>query len=946
MTKRPDPEAGKKNHDDIRKEPEHNLKNYRLLFEYGTDAVFILDPESLKILDANPAASELYGFTAKEFTGMHILELSAEPETSTLAIDRFKHGGKLRVPLRIHRRKNGSPIKVALNIFTAGKDQSTAFLTVREITEKTKIQESLRASETINKTVLSSISDAVFITDDNGRFTFICPNVHVIFGYCHEEVAEMGNITGLLGLQMVDVHAFQQIDELRNQELLIRDKSGKPHNLLVNIKKVQIQDGTLMYTCRDVTERHQAEKALKESEQKFKRMFEQAPLSYQSLDDRGNFTAVNDTWLKTLGYRSEEVIGRNFSEFLQPGWQDHFEQNFPRFKAVGEVLGVEFEMIKKDGSAMLVSFHGRIGKDKMGNFERTHCVFHDITLQRAAEKTMNNELRLHQAVAGISRELLAEEYDIRNVSDITLEYAQNLTGSAFGFVSAIDRFTRDNIGHTIADMFGDACHIENRDIAFPIGDDGTYPGLWGHALNTGEAFFTNTPSNHPSSTGLPSGHIPLTNFLAVPVSIGGRLLGLIALANADRDYAEKDITGIRRIAEVFAIALHRAEYETERRKMEQNLRQLQKIEAIGALAGGIAHDFNNILFPIVGFAEMLDEDLAPDSPLKENAEEILSGAKRAKELVKQILTFSRQTDHEVVPLHPHLIVKEVAKLVKSIIPTYIRIRHKIDKDTRPILADPTQIHQVAMNLTTNAYHAMEENGGTLTIKLENKDISDADPEFPTLEAGPYIQFTVADTGTGMPGHIQEKIFDPYFTTKPKGKGTGLGLSVVHGIIKNYGGDIFVESTPGEGTSFTICLPALDNASTPVESKEIMEDQAGQGHIMLVDDEPVILRIEEQILQRLGYTTRSFLDSEAALDAVRSDPGAYDLVVTDMTMPNLTGDRLTIAIKKIAPDLPVLICTGYSERISPDEAEAIGAGGLLYKPVVKTDMARMLNRLLG
>lgn len=819
--------------------------------------------------------------------------------------------------------------------------------TTGALTENRIIQEALKDSEDTHRAVLANISDAVFITDDTGRFTFICPNVNVIFGYSGEEVAAMGTITRLLGRQTVAPAALKKTGEIRNQNWAVRDKSGETHNLLVNIKQVRIKDGTLMYSCRDVTERHRAEQALMESEKKFKRMFEQAPLSYQSLDAKGNFTAVNDTWLASLGYRREEVLGHNFSEFLKPEWKDHFARNFPRFKAVGEILGVEFEMVKKNGSPILVSFHGKIGRDRSGNFKCTHCVFTDITLQRSAEFTVRNELRLHQAIAGISKELLSEIYDIKKVSDIVLEYARNLTHSAVGFVSAIDKHTRDNLGHTMADMSGDACRMDDAQaVAFSIGKDGKYPGLWGHALNTGEAFFTNTPERHPSSTGLPGGHVPLKNYLAVPVMTGKRLLGLIALANADREYSEQDLTSIQRIAEVFAFALHRAEYDAERRKLELNLKQLQKAEAISALASGIAHDFNNILFPIVGFAEMMEEDLKPDSPLKKNVGEILAGAKRAKELVKQILAFSRQSDQEVVPLQPHLIVKEVVKLIKATMPSFIQIRQRIDSRCRSVMADPTQIHQVTMNLVTNAFHAMEDNGGTMTITLENRDVPENDPEFPEMAPGPCVLLSVRDTGCGIPGHTIHRIFDPYFTTKPKDKGTGLGLPVVQGIVKHYKGDIRVVSAPGKGTEFSVCLPAFKGRQASEQCETTRGVPKGHGRIMVVDDEPVILELEEQMLVRLGYSPQIFQDSEAALKAIRSAPETYDLVITDMTMPGLTGDRFTLAVREAAPDLPIIICTGFSERISPEKAEAIGAQGLLYKPVIKADMARILNRILG
>ncbi len=787
---------------------------YRLLFEHGADAIFILDPDSMTILESNTAASVLYGYSTEEFRNMTAIDLSAEPQKSSASVTQIKKGEKIHVPLRRHRKKDGTKFPVEGHAYTVTQEEKkVTYLVIRDITEKKKSEDALKASEELHRITLSNISDTVLITDNRGVFTFICPNVDYIFGYSEDEVKAMGRLPELLGVNLVDSGDLSLVKEVKNQELTIKDKAGAAHDLLINIKQVDIQGGTIMYTCRDIS-------------------------------------------------------------------------------------------------------------------------------------ALKNELHLNRAVADISKALLSEVYEIKNVSDVTLDYAKELTGSKFGFVSSIDKLTLDNVGHTMTDMFGDACKVKDQGTTFPIGENNKYGGLWGHALNTRKAFFTNTPDTHPSTTGLPQGHILLKNFLAVPVVMGDHLRGLIALANCQRSYSEQDIIAIQRVAEVFALALHRADYETERQEMEQNLRQLQKNEAIGALAGGIAHDFNNILFPIVGFAEMLEEDLAGDKRFHKYIAEILSGAKRAKELVRQILTFSRQTDQEVIPLQPNLIIKEVTKLIKSTIPSTIQIRQEIDKSCHTIMADPTQIHQVVMNLVTNAFHAMDESGGTLTITLANIDISEGSPEFSSLAPGSYVLFSIEDTGTGMESHIMEKIFNPYYTTKPKGKGTGLGLSVVHGIITNYGGDIFVSSSRNKGTTFKVCIPAVEKEPGRDLGKDLAEIPRGSGNIMLVDDELPILRIEELILHRLGYDTDTFSRSEEALARIQSHPHAYDLVITDMTMPELTGDRLTMGIKEINPDLPVIICTGFSEKISPEKAEAIGAQGLLYKPVIKTDMARMLAQVLG
>jgi len=685
--------------------------------------------------------------------------------------------------------------------------------------------------------------------------------------------------------------------------------------------------------------------ALKESEQKFKQMFEQAPLSYQSLDEKGNFTEVNQTWLKTLGYQSHEVIGKNFSEFLLPEMKNRFADKFPFFKTVGEILGVEYEMVKKDGSTILVSFHGKIGRDTNGIFERTHCVFHDITTQKVAEDSLMRELTINKAVADISKELLSEMYDIKKVSDVTLKYSKNITNSEFGFVSSIDKNTLENVGHTMTEMFGKQCTVKDQRITFPVGPDGKYDGLWGHALNTKEPFFSNQPDQHPSSKGLPEGHVPLKNYMAVPVLFGKTLSGLIALSNSDRDYTGRDLEAIGRLAEIFALALYRNQYELDKARTERQLQQMQKLEAVGSLAGGIAHDFNNILFPIVGMSEMLLEDLSPDSPEYESVEQIFKSARRGGELVEQILAFSRQSEHKMIPLRIQSILKEVLKLIRSTIPTNFKLSQNIRADCGMVNADPTQLHQIVMNLITNAYHAIEVSGDAMSVSLKETILYGDDWPTCQLSPGKYAKMTIDDNGPGIDPAYIEKIFEPYFTTKEKGKGTGLGLAVVHGIVKEHKGDIIVSSEVGKGTTFNVFFPLLNDTAKEVTPVKTIQYETGTERILLVDDETPVVQLEKKMLERLGYRATTCTSSLEALEAFRENPAAFDLVITDMTMPDMTGDQLGKELISIRPDIPIIICTGFSERLNKKRAEELGIKGYLMKPVVKSDMAQMVRMVL-
>ena len=384
---------------------------------------------------------------------------------------------------------------------------------------------------------------------------------------------------------------------------------------------------------------------------------------------------------------------------------------------------------------------------------------------------------------------------------------------------------------------------------------------------------------------------------------------------------------------------------TTQKDMEERIRQSQKIESIGTLAGGIAHDFNNLLFPIVGCTEMLMEDIAENNPMRNNLNAIHKAAMRAKELVNQILAFSRHESNQTKLMRMQPIIKEALKLIRSTIPTSIEITQQIDSDCGPINADPTQIHQVVMNLATNAYHAMEDNGGELKVSLKEVKLDKQDLMGPEMEPGPYACLTVADTGTGIDKKIQEKIFDPYFTTKKQGKGTGMGLSVIHGIVQSANGAIQMDSAIGMGTEFRIYLPVAISSVEPLETLKKEELQRGDERVLLVDDEELIANMEQEMLERLGYSVVSRTSSVEALEAFKANPDKFDIVITDMAMPNMPGDKLASELVKIRPDIPILLCTGYSQQMSMEKANAIGIKAFLMKPIVMKDLSSKIREVL-
>jgi len=382
---------------------------------------------------------------------------------------------------------------------------------------------------------------------------------------------------------------------------------------------------------------------------------------------------------------------------------------------------------------------------------------------------------------------------------------------------------------------------------------------------------------------------------------------------------------------------------THEKTMEAQLHQSQKMEAIGTLAGGIAHDFNNILGGIIGYAG-LSHLKTSDTRIKPYLEQILRACDRAKDLVNQILTFSRQKDHEKKPLSVTAVVKEALKLIRSSLPATVEIRLHHENFSDTVLANATQIHQVLINLCTNAAHAMRERGGFLDVQLSRLDIAAETSRECLPSKGSYLKLVVRDTGHGIDPAVMDKIFDPFYTTKEPGEGTGLGLSTVYGIVKNHDGTISVSSKPGEGTAFTICLPLIDIDGKPQE-RDTEEIPLGHGHVLFVDDEELLASIGKEMLSFLGYNVSVRFSSLDALEAFRANPDRFDLVITDTTMPNMTGSILASEILKVRPGIPIIMTSGFSEKMNAEEARKIGVSEFIMKPISLGNLARTVRRVL-
>ncbi|MBU8911405.1 MAG: PAS domain S-box protein, partial [Desulfobacterales bacterium] len=581
--------------------------------------------------------------------------------------------------------------------------------------------------------------------------------------------------------------------------------------------------------------------------------------------------------------------GKSFGDFLHPDWKDHFKENFPRFKAIGEILGVEFEMIKKDGSLILVSFHGKISKDKLGNFQQTHCIFHDITEKKRVEDNLRDSEEKYRQLFELESDAI---FLIEKKTGKILEVNTSVT-KMYGF-SREKLLTMKNIDLSAEpEKTKEATQDQLNQIPVRY-----------HQKKDGSVFPVEITASHLSWRG-----------------------------------RECHIAAIRDIS-------FRVKSEIARDKLKKELFQARKMESIGTLSGGIAHDFNNLLYMISGNTELALEDTPDWNPVHQNLQEIKTASLKAAGIVKQLLHFSRKTDQKLKPIGAVTVIKDSLKFLRSTIPSTIEIKTQLPGAEIPILADPIQINQIMMNLCINASHAMEETGGTLEINIETSSLDkETVNSYPDLAvADNYLKITLSDTGPGISSETINQIFDPYFTTKEFGKGSGMGLTVVQGIVKNHDGAITVNSQVGKGTDFTILFPVIDE--TPeITTKQTIAIPHGTETILFVDDEHVITNMMQQILEKLGYRVEAKLNPEEALDLFQSKPDSFDIVITDMTMPQMTGAKFAEKLKEIRSDIPIILCTGHSSLIDEYKAKQSGISGYVMKPVSMSKISKAIREAL-
>jgi PAS domain S-box-containing protein len=920
-------------------------KKFRTIIENTIDWVWQVDNEGIYNY-VSPQAEQILGYKPSEIIGKTPFDFMRADEA-----DRVK---KLFIQISSRHEKiigledwmlakDGKEILFETNatpLFNEQGDFNGYMGTCRDISERKANEQALKKSEKRYRDHFSQFPIPTFVWTFDGQ-GFVLSNYNIA-----AEAITNGKVKDVAGSYAHKLYADADSRHLiKSLERCFQDHKSIQKEFeyqpVTTNQKIWIK-GTWVYIApdkvvlhtEDISERRQALSALQETKNRYESIYHNAQvgLSRTRISD-GKVLECNQKLADIFGYESidECVTNGILSDlYVDKGIR---EKNLSELHQTGFVQNKEARFYRKNGQIMWARFDSR----NFPEYGYMEDVIIDITEQKKAEERL---LRQQKAISLNNR--IANVFLTSSGNDIfsnTLDVVLGALESPFGYFGYIDEEGNLNCPSMTRNIW-DKCDIPDKSIVFP---KDIWGGLWGESLKKAKTIISN------SGLKLPEGHIQITCAMAVPIIHHEELIGQFVVANKKEGYYQYEKylleNAASQTAPILNSLLEKNAQAKEHKRMQARIEQAQKMEAVGNLAGGIAHDFNNLLFPIVGLAEMMLADFPLDSPEHQNLHEIFLAGKRGRELVQQILSFSRQSEQQLIPIHIQKVLKEVFKLCRATIPTDIPIRRDIQTDCGPVMADPTQIHQIVMNLITNAYHAVEPAGGTISIQLTETDVATGDDPVGDLAPGRYAMLTISDTGMGIDPAVIDKIFDPYFTTKEKGRGTGLGLATVYGIVKAYGGEIKVSSDINKGSSFQIYLPVLGKAQDSEPEKETTPLPTGTEHILLVDDEKSIIHLEKQMLERLGYQTSVFTSSRDALTEFKTEPSMFDLVITDMNMPNMNGMQLATELITIRPDIPIILCTGFSERIDNKKAEAQGIRGLLMKPVGMKDFAQKIREVL-
>ncbi len=853
-------------------------------------------PEGL-FIDVNQQFTQMLGYLREEVLGRQSVALGiwARAEQRAEILKRIAAGETVRDEVCLLRTKAGElrTAVAAVERIVVGDQPCLLFINY-DITERIRAEESLR----LFRTLVDESEDAFEVIDpETGRFIDVSEGDCAALGYSRTE---------LLSLHLPDLDpdldrpAWSEFSaKLRsvgflNGEGWYRRKDGTRFPVEFNAKWVHIDRDYIIRVVRDTSERQRVLQAAARDQARFRFIFDSMPVGITWME-RGNWASrmVNPAHVRLTGVPAEQCQRMDLYRLATHPEDRARHDEFHRQLAAGDrdYYRMEKRYLRPDGRIHWAELTVRVFRDPAGGRAQEISTLVDVTPHKQAEADLReSEERFRQLAENIQEVLWMTDPKRNTVLYVSPAY------------EAIWGRTCTSLYQSPQSWF-EALHPEDRvrvfEAALSKQSEGTYDETYRVVR--------------------PDGSIRWIRDRAFPIrNPGGQVYRVVGTA--------EDITG--------------------RRKLEDQFRQAQKMEAIGTLAGGIAHDFNNMLTAIIGYTELAQAQPKNSPEVDEYLAAVLQAGVRARDLVRHILTFSRQPEQQRKPVQLQQVVAEAFKLLRATIPSTLEFELELGTDLPPVLADATQIHQVLMNLCTNAAHAMRDRPGRLGVRLEKVVVTAPQAETNlNLRPGNYVRLTVTDTGHGMDRGTQSRIFEPFFTTKAPGEGTGLGLSVVHGIMHSHDGAMTVRSQPNEGTTFQLYFPA-HGAETTEAPAPVLGVPSGRGErILLVDDEKLLALLGQKMLERLNYTVTSKFSALEALDLVRSNPAEFDLVVTDLTMPGMTGTEFARALLELRPDLPIILTTGFNASLTEERVRAMGIRELLIKPQTVHSLGTAVNRAL-
>lgn len=879
---------------------------YRTLFEGSRDAIYITSREG-EILDANHSMLDLFGYSREEMVGLNAGKTYVHPEDRRKFQQQIEREGFVRNYEMKLGKKDGTEMDCLLTAAVRHADDGSILGyqgIIRDITAIKQTANELRTEKQRFQTLSENAPFGMVMINKDGTFRYMNPKFRELFGYDLNDVPDGRTWFrkaypdptyrhNVISTWVNDLESSNP-GEKRPRTFTVSCKDGTEK--IINFIPVQLETNENLMACEDITKRRQVEEALRKSEERFRELYDNAPVGYHEYDGEGRITNVNLTDLEMLGYTREEMVG-------EPIWNFNVNEGTVRKQVMAKLAGnlppgKELERIyrRKDGTTFPVLIEDRLILDENERIKGIRCTIQDITERKRVEEALRK-----------SEENFQKLFDEAPVGYMELD--------ARGCLTQVNRTELDMLGYTVEEM------LEKPIWKFVVEEEEarqTVMAKLSELMQPGRGLERNYKRKDGTT---------------LPVSIEDKFIW----------NAQGKVTGIHSVIQDIT---ERKQMEQEKKNLEEQLRQSQKIEAIGRLAGGIAHDFNNLLTVIKGYTQLSLLELKEDHPLKGNLEEIQKSSERAADLTSQLLAFSRRQVLEFKVLDLNTVLSNLDKMLRRVLGEDVQLVTLLAEDLGRVKADPGQMEQVVMNLAVNARDAMPS-GGRLTIETANVALDETYARAHiSVPPGRYVRLSISDTGVGMTQEVREQVFEPFFTTKEKGKGTGLGLSTVYGIVKQSGGNIWVYSEPGKGTTFKIYLQSVDEPLEELREKMVGEElPRGKETVLVVEDEEKVRTLIVEILGRQGYRVLEASHGDEALLIHETHDSHIDLILIDVVMPGMTGSELAKRITSLRPEIKTLYMSGYTDNAIVHHGILARGVNYIQKPFTMEGLTRKVREVL-